>query len=119
MGHVIGGVTGPLDPAEAPSDELVGLAAAEFAMLADPTRLKLLWLLSHEDRDVTTLARLARSTATATSQHLSKLRLAGLVDQRAEGQRRVYSIRGGHLRTLIRESIYHAEHQVGGILDSD
>ncbi|MCW2600548.1 MAG: transcriptional regulator, ArsR family [Frankiales bacterium] len=119
MGHIAGGAGDPLDPAEAPSDELVALAAAEFAMLADPTRLKLLWLLSDDERDVTTLARLARTSPTAASQHLSKLRLAGLVEQRADGQRRVYSIRGDHLRTLLRESLYHADHQAHGIPHTD
>ncbi len=102
---------------EAPSDEQAAVAAAGFAMLADPTRLKLLWLLSHDEHDVATLAGLARTTPTVASQHLAKLRLAGLVTTRPDGKRRVYGVKGGHLRTLIQEALYHADHQVTGTDD--
>jgi DNA-binding transcriptional ArsR family regulator len=98
-----------------PTYEQAAIAAGEFAILAYPTRLKLLWQLSQGDHDVTTLARLTRTTPTTASQHLAKLRLAGLVEQRPDGQRRVYSIRGDHLKSLIRESLYHADRQVQGI----
>ncbi len=101
----------------APPDEQAAVAAASFAMLADPTRLKLLWLLSHAEYDVGTLAGLARTSPAVASQHLGKLRLAGLVTLRPEGKRRVYSVRGGHLRTLIREALYAADHQVNGVSD--
>lgn len=102
---------------EAPTDAQAQAAAADFAMLADPTRLKLLWLLSAQQRDVSTLARLARVTPTSASQHLAKLRLAGLVELRVDGRHRIYSIRGQHLRTLITEALYHADHHVSGYAD--
>jgi DNA-binding transcriptional ArsR family regulator len=107
------------DETEVPSDEQAAAAAAGFAMLADPTRLKILWLLSHGEHDVATVARLARTTPTTASQHLAKLRLAGLVSLRPDGKRRVYTIRGSHMRTLIQEALYHADHQVSGIEDHD
>lgn len=107
------------DDIEVPTDEQAAAAAATFAMLADPTRLKLLWLLSRGEHDVTTLAALAGTTPTATSQHLAKLRLAGLVATRPDGKRRLYSVRGSHTRTLIQEALYRADHQVSGIEDRD
>jgi DNA-binding transcriptional ArsR family regulator len=67
--------------------------------------LKLLWLLGQGERDVGTLAELARTTPTTASQHLAKLRLAGLVSQRSDGRRRLYAIRNSHLRALIREAL--------------
>lgn len=48
------------------------------------------------------------------SQHLAKLRLAGLVDTRREGRRIHYSLRDGHLRRLVLEALSHADHRVSG-----
>lgn len=108
----------PADPVEVPTDEQAAVASAGFAMLGDPTRLKLLWLLSHGEHDVATLAGLARTTPPIASQHLAKLRLAGLVTLRPDGKRRLYSIKGGHMRTLIQEALFHADHQIQGIEDA-
>lgn len=104
---------------DVPTDEQALAAARGFAMLADPTRLKILWVLSQNEHDVATIARLARTTPTTASQHLAKLRLAGLVSLRPAGKRRLYSIRGSHMRNLIREALYHADHQVSGLEDHD
>lgn len=104
---------------EGPSEAQAQAAAAMFAMLADPTRLKLLWLLGDRELDVTTLAERARTTPTVASQHLAKLRLAGLVNARVEGRRRLYGATGTHLRVLMREALYRADHQVTGIPDHD
>ena len=105
-------------PTEAPRDEYAVEAAATFAMLSDPTRLKLLWLLLHQgESDVGTLAERARTTATATSQHLAKLRLAGLVVQRVDGRRRLYTATGAHLRDMISAALERAEHAVEGVPD--
>lgn len=107
------------DDVDTPTDEQALAAAASFAMLADATRLKLLWLVSRAEHDVNTLAELAGTTPTAASQHLAKLRLAGLVQIRPDGRRRLYSVRGSHLRNLIQEALYHADHQVSGVADHD
>jgi DNA-binding transcriptional ArsR family regulator len=48
------------------------------------------------------------------SQHLSKLRFAGLVDGRRDGQRVVYRLRGGYVRSLLTEALFQADHQVTG-----
>jgi DNA-binding transcriptional ArsR family regulator len=103
----------------APPEAQVRAAAATFALLADPTRLKMLWLLGQEELDVSSLAALAGTTPTVASQHLAKLRLAGLVTGRVDGRRRLYSVTGTHLRTLIREALYRADHAVSGIPDDD
>lgn len=39
------------------------------------------------------------------SQHLSKLRFAGLVVGTRDGQRVVYRLRGGHVRALLSEAL--------------
>jgi len=102
-----------------PTEAQVAAATAAFALLADPTRLRLLWLLGFGDLDVGTLARITGAAPAATSQHLAKLRLAGLVTVRREGRRHVYAIRGGHVRRLITEALYQADHTTSGQPDHD
>jgi DNA-binding transcriptional ArsR family regulator len=83
-------------------------------MLADPTRVRLLWALRDGERDVTTLAAAAGAIPNTTSQHLAKLRLAGLVATRREGRRVYYALRGAHVRNLLNEALFHADHQITG-----
>ncbi|MFI0484460.1 hypothetical protein [Actinomadura sp. 9N215] len=47
---------------------------------------------------------------TAVSQHLAKLRLAGLVKGRREGTFDCYSAAGVHVRRLFDEALFHADH---------
>lgn len=89
-------------------------ATSVFRMLADPTRLHLLWLLSHADADVTALTEACGASRTAVSQHLAKLRFTGLVETRKDGRRVIYRLRGGHLARLVREGLNHADHVVTG-----
>jgi DNA-binding transcriptional ArsR family regulator len=90
-------------------------AVGYLTMLAEPTRLRLLWALREGELGVTALAEAARCTPTAASQHLSKLRLAGVVEQRADGRARLYRLRGAHIQRLLDEALSHAEHAVDGI----
>jgi DNA-binding transcriptional ArsR family regulator len=96
-------------------DAVVDTAVGLLDLLAEPTRLRLLWALRGGELGVTALAETAGCTPTAASQHLAKLRLGGLVEQRAEGRARLYRLRGGHLRRLLEEVAGHAEHAVRGI----
>ncbi|MEU2233336.1 ArsR/SmtB family transcription factor [Streptomyces vietnamensis] len=89
-------------------------AAGVFALLADATRLHLVWLLARGESDVTALAEAVGAARPAVSQHLAKLRLGGLVESRKEGRRVVYSLPDGHLKRLVVEAISHADHQVSG-----
>lgn len=94
-------------------------AVVGFRMLADATRLRLLWLLCGAEYDVTTLADAVGIARPAVSQHLAKLRLAGLVSVRRDGRRAVYRARGGHVRGLLREAVDAADHHVTGAPDHD
>lgn len=107
------------DGVELPSEAQVGAAIAAFALLSDATRLRLLWLLGTGEYDVGTLARLVGAAPSATSQHLAKLRLAGLVTVRRDGRHHIYTVRGGHVRRLISEALYQADHTVSGQPDHD
>ncbi|MET9697299.1 metalloregulator ArsR/SmtB family transcription factor [Streptomyces sp. NPDC006529] len=98
----------------APDDARLSEAAAVFALLSDATRLHLLWLLAQHEADVGSLAERCSASRTAVSQHLAKLRLAGLVETRREGRHVVYRLGDGHLRRLVVEALSHADHRVSG-----
>jgi DNA-binding transcriptional ArsR family regulator len=73
-----------------------------FAALADPTRVRILDLLSRRERSVGELVDQFELTQPAVSQHLRVLKEAGLVASRADAQRRVYRINAAPLRQLDR-----------------
>lgn len=100
--------------AVAPGPELLDTAAGTLRMLAEPTRLHLLWQLAQGPKTVTELTAQASVPRTVVSQHLAKLRLSGLVDTRKDGRHVIYSLHDGHLIRLIQETINHADHRVTG-----
>ncbi|MGW1681856.1 ArsR/SmtB family transcription factor [Saccharopolyspora sp. NPDC002376] len=102
-----------------PTDDHVEAAVTAFRMLSDPTRVRLLWLLCGAEYDVTTLADLIGVARPAVSQHLAKLRLAGLVSLRRDGRRAVYRARGGHVRRLLAEAVEAADHHITGAAEHD
>ncbi|MFB9235571.1 ArsR/SmtB family transcription factor [Plantactinospora siamensis] len=103
---------------EMPNEEQVHLAAESFRMLADPTRIKVLWALLQGESSVACLAELAGATPTAVSQHLAKLRLAGLVKGRREGTFVYYSTADEHVGRLLAQALFHADHLDRGLADA-
>ncbi len=93
-----------------PDDEQANLAAESFRMLGDVTRVKVLWALLQGESSVACLAELVGATPTAVSQHLAKLRLARLVRTRREGTFVFYSAADVHVRRLLDEALFHADH---------
>ncbi|WP_242611211.1 ArsR/SmtB family transcription factor [Blastococcus saxobsidens] len=92
-----------------PEPAAVRRAAEALRMLGDPTRVNILWALMQGETSVACLAELAGTSATAVSQHLSKLRLAGLVTNRREGAFVIYALADEHVRTLLRQALTHAD----------
>lgn len=82
-------------------------------MLADATRVRLLWTLLDEELAVNDLAQAIGKPATAVSQHLAKLRMARLVRTRRDGTRVFYRIENDHVRQLVQDAMFHAEHAGG------
>ncbi|MEU8267985.1 metalloregulator ArsR/SmtB family transcription factor [Sphaerisporangium sp. NPDC049002] len=100
---------------EQPTTTQVETAVEAFRMLSDGTRLRLMWLLASGEYDVSSLAGAIGVARPSVSQHLAKLRLAGLVDARRHGRRVLYRARDAHVRRLIAEALFHADHEVSGI----
>jgi len=69
-------------------------------------------VLRETDLDVASLAAAAGCRLTVASQHLSKLRFAGLVEGNRDGRRVLYRLRGAHVRALLTEALFHADHHV-------
>jgi len=82
-------------------------AAATFALLGSAPRLHLAWLMAHETSDVGTLARRVGLSIPTTSQHLAKLRLAGIVSARREGRHTYYTIEDPHVLTMLDQIFGH------------
>ncbi len=96
----------PLMPPAAAVDR----AAASLRLLADPTRMRVLWALSGGESNVGRLAELAGASPSAVSQHLAKLRLAGLVGTRRQGSFIYYSVADAHVSRLLAAVVDHAAH---------
>lgn len=76
----------------------------QFDALGDPSRRAIVALLSEGPAAVGVLAERLPISRPAVSQHLSVLKAAGLVRDRAEGTRRVYSLDGaglGEIRAFL------------------
>ena len=71
-----------------------------LAVLADPTRRQVFERLRGGPRPVNALAAGLPVSRPAVSQHLKVLKDAGLVEERSEGVRRIYSLRREGLMEL-------------------
>ncbi len=91
-------------------EEQVLLAVEVFRMLADPTRVQLLWALTGRELAVNELAAQVGKPGPAVSQHLAKLRLGRLVQTRRDGTSVYYRITNEHIEQLIADAVFNAEH---------
>jgi len=90
-----------------PTSPQLDVAARTFSLLAAPVRLHLVALAAEGEYDVGTLAeRVGVSIATA-SQHLSKLRLAGIISATRDGRRQIYVVDDPHVLTLVHQIFEH------------
>lgn len=97
-----------------PSTAEFEAAAETLKLLADPTRLRVVWALLHGEHSVNELAEHVGVRPTAVSQHLAKLRLAGLVRSRRAGNHIFYAAENEHIERLAAEALLQADHLVAG-----
>jgi DNA-binding transcriptional ArsR family regulator len=100
-----------------PAPTQVDLAVEVFQMLSDSSRVRLLWALLDGERAVNELAEAVEKAPAGVSQHLAKLRMARLVQTRRQANQIFYRITNAHVRQLVEDAIYHAEHTAGGLPD--
>ncbi|MET0628272.1 MAG: metalloregulator ArsR/SmtB family transcription factor [Acidimicrobiia bacterium] len=73
---------------------------AAFDVIAEPNRRRILDLLVEQERPVGDLVHVLGVSQPAVSKHLRVLREAGLVEVRADAQRRLYRVRPEPLRAI-------------------
>src|SRR5580693_6652608 len=101
-------------PDPIPEDQ-VNLIVEVFRMLADPTRIRVLWELMGGELAVNELAEQVGKPAPSVSQHLAKLRMARLVRTRRDGTTIFYSLENDHVRQLVKDAVFNAEHAGPGV----
>nr|WP_030649388.1 MULTISPECIES: metalloregulator ArsR/SmtB family transcription factor [Streptomyces] len=97
-----------------PSAEVLTEAAATFGLLASPARLHIVWVLADGECDVSGLAERVGGALPAVSQHLAKLKLAGLVRSRREGRRVVYLVDDPDVVSMVRWLVGQLTDRAGG-----
>jgi DNA-binding transcriptional ArsR family regulator len=103
------GVHSSISDFSMPTEEQVTRASEVFRMLSDSTRVKLLWALLQGENSVACLADLANAAPTVVSQHLAKLRLAGLVKSRREGTFVYYSPADTDVLRVLSQALFGAD----------
>ncbi|MFB9962430.1 ArsR/SmtB family transcription factor [Sinosporangium siamense] len=106
--------------AQVPSDDPVVSVDAIVDVLkavADPTRFQILHAVSIEEYGVSQLAEKVGAHVAAVSQHLAKLRAAGLVLSRRDGTRIFYRAANSHVAGLLTEAGLLTGY-VTGVIDS-
>lgn len=83
--------------------------------LAEPTRLRLVWALSQREQSVGELAGLVGANVAAVSQHLARLREAGLVASRRDGTRIFYRASTPHVADLLDHLLVVGGHVTGDL----
>ncbi len=76
-----------------------------FKLLADPSRVRIFWLLCHCEECVVNISYLTGMTSPAVSHHLRQLRAAGLIQSRREGKEVYYKASAGEQVRLLHGAI--------------
>lgn len=86
-----------------------------FAALGDPTRLRIVAAVAHQELCVHDLASTVGQSTSAVSHQLRQLRALGLVRGRRAGRRVYYSLDDRHVGRLYGEALDHVRHRTEGL----
>jgi ArsR family transcriptional regulator, zinc-responsive transcriptional repressor len=81
-----------------------------FKALSDPTRIRILHMLSQEECSVNHIAEVLELSQSAVSHQLSLLRTLRLVKFKRSGTTMIYSCDDSHVISLLSQAIDHAGH---------
>jgi ArsR family transcriptional regulator, lead/cadmium/zinc/bismuth-responsive transcriptional repressor len=109
-----GDISGPVDPQrvqtalrDIPGDEIVNALAETFRALSDPTRVRIVAALAHQEMSVSELAEVLGVTGSAVSHQLRLLRGQRLVKYRKQGKVVYYELDDPHISNLLAEGVRH------------
>ncbi|MBM7540744.1 ArsR/SmtB family transcription factor [Amphibacillus cookii] len=86
------------------------LVSQTFKALSDPTRIRIIYLLSQEECAVNEIVESLNLKQSTVSQQLRYLKNLRLVKNRREGTTLYYSVDDQHVLDLLNESIEHSLH---------
>ena len=93
------------------NDELgIEALARIFKALGDPSRLRIIYVLSKSSLCVCDIATLLDMTQSSISHHLRVLRDLNLVKFKREGKLVIYSLDDDHVYKLFEEGLEHVKH---------
>ena len=90
-----------------PEKETLEQIAELFKGFADPTRVRILWLLLEQEKCVTEIADELELTQSAVSHQLRMLKQMHLIKFRREGKNIWYSLADDHVRTILQMGLEH------------
>ena len=94
-----------------PADSRIDALSAFFKMMGDPTRIKMMYLMSRGEVCVQDIASALGMTKSAISHQLSGLKDNRIVKSRREGKNVFYSIDDDHVHTVLNIAMTHVKHK--------
>ena len=91
---------------------LMNLLSSIFKVLGDPTRLKIIYLLSLSPLCVNDIVDLIGMSQSSISHQLSLLKKKKLIKSQKDGRRNIYSLDDDHVLSLSHEGYDHAKHRI-------
>ncbi|MGI5947048.1 MAG: ArsR/SmtB family transcription factor [Lachnospiraceae bacterium] len=92
-----------------PKEEELYELADLFKIFSDPTRIKILYVLSESELCVCDIAEKLDMTQSAISHQLKILKQSKLVKNRREGKAIFYSLADSHVKTIMRQGLDHVQ----------
>ena len=92
-----------------PKEEELYELADLFKIFSDPTRIKILYVLSESELCVCDIAEKLDMTQSANSHQLKILKQSKLVKNRREGKAVFYSLADSHVKTIMRQGLDHVQ----------
>ncbi len=90
-----------------PKDQQLMDLADFFKIFGDPTRVRILYVLSQSQMCVCDIANLLQMGQSAISHQLRVLKQMRLVKSRREGKTVFYSLADGHIETILAQGMEH------------
>lgn len=99
------------------SDNLINEAAKIYKVLSNPTRIKILYFLRHQEidiqvNDIVTQLKIAQPVI---SKQLGILRRYQLVRNRKEGNKVFYILDDPHVVEMVDDMLNHVKHEIKGL----
>src|SRR3954451_23257467 len=89
-------------------DDQLDLVVEGFRLLADGTRVRILWALVGRELSVNELAAEVGKPAATVSRHLRRLRLTGMVPPGREGPQFFSRVASDHLGQMVLDAVHNA-----------